>query len=217
MVITTRDARGTAKAGQLIGIIEDYDLTSTLQPGAITYEEGGNRTTIDLCLVTFGLIDRLIRSEVDREFDHDSDHLPIVTSLDMNAVCLNREARRKWKALDEKVFDARLQLGLPPLRRPRTKEALDRYVQELVAALQKAADEAAPMQRPSSKARTGWNDECSEALAATKRLRRIHSLYHTEETWEAYRSARNHKGRTIKRALRKEHRERVEKASESPE
>ena len=205
------------EAGQLIGIMEDFDLTNTLQPGTITYEEGEKRTTIDLCLVTFGLVDRLIRSEVGRELDHDSDHLPIVTSLDMNAACLNREARRKWKALDEKAFDARLHLGLPSLRRPRTKAALERYVQELVAALQKAADEAAPVQRPSSKARTGWNDECSEALAETKRLRRIHSLYHTEETWEAYRSARNHKGRTIKRALRKEHRDRVEKASESPE
>lgn len=209
--------RADHEAGELINIIEDFDLTNTLQPGTVTYEEGERRTTIDLCLVTLGLVDRLIRSEVDREFDHDSDHLPIITALELKAICLEAKARRKWKALDEKMFNAQLQRELPPLRRPRTKAALDRYVQELVSAIQNAAEEAAPTQRPPTKARPGWNDACSEALAETKRLRRIHSLYHTEETWEAYRTARNHKGRIIKKALRKEHRERVEKAAESPE
>ncbi|KAK7219285.1 hypothetical protein V2G26_007288 [Clonostachys chloroleuca] len=49
------------EANQLIELIEDFDLTSTLQPGTITYEEGERQSTIDLCLVTLGLVDRLIR------------------------------------------------------------------------------------------------------------------------------------------------------------
>jgi hypothetical protein len=54
-------------------------------------------------------------------------------------------------------------------------------------------------------------------LAETKRLKRAHSRHHTEESWEAYRVARNHKARTISKALRKAHRDRIEQASESPD
>ena len=65
--------------------------------------------------------------------------------------------------------------------------------------------------------RAGWNKECSAILADTKRLRRIYSRDHTDESWEAYRVARNEKKRLIGRALRQTHREKVEEASQSPE
>ena len=54
-------------------------------------------------------------------------------------------------------------------------------------------------------------------LAEAKRLKRAHSQHHTDESWEAYRAARNHKARTIKKALRDAHREQVEQAAKSPE
>lgn len=71
--------------------------------------------------------------------------------------------------------------------------------------------------RLSNKAREGWTDECSQILAETKRLRRAHCSDHIEESWEAYRAARNTKARTIKKALQTAHREKVAAASDSPE
>jgi hypothetical protein len=50
------------QAEDLIAIMEDFDLSSTLAPGTIIYEEAARQTTIDLCLVTVGLVDRMIRS-----------------------------------------------------------------------------------------------------------------------------------------------------------
>jgi hypothetical protein len=50
------------ESAELLVVIEDFGLNSTLPPGAITYEERALRTTIDLCLVTVGLVDRVIRS-----------------------------------------------------------------------------------------------------------------------------------------------------------
>ncbi|KAJ3454759.1 hypothetical protein MRS44_013359 [Fusarium solani] len=170
--------------------MKDYNLTNTLAPGTITYEESNRQTTIDLCLVTLGLVDRVIRCEVDRDLDHDSDHLPIVTFLDVSVKQLSREPSRSWKSIDEKKFRSAVLSKLPPQRRPRTRNALDRR---------------------------GWDEECTQVLTEAKRLGRLHNLYHTEETWEAYRMARNHKGRVIKKALRRAHREKVERASESPE
>ncbi|KJK84818.1 hypothetical protein H633G_11388 [Metarhizium anisopliae BRIP 53284] len=206
-----------AEAEDLVDIMEDYSLTSTLIPGTITYEEGERQATIDLCLVTVGLADRVIRSEVDRDFDHDSDHLPVVTSFDLSVKQLSREPRKNWKSIDEKKFKSVVLRNLPPLRRPRTRSALDQYAGEIVAALQNAIETAVPQRIWSPKARRGWDEECTRVLAEAKRLRRLHNLYHTDETWEAYRKARNHKGRVIKKALRRGHRENVERASESPE
>jgi hypothetical protein len=65
--------------------------------------------------------------------------------------------------------------------------------------------------------REGWSDECKAVLAEAKRLKRAHSQHHTDESWEAYRAARDHKARTIKKALRDAHREQVERAAKSPE
>ncbi|KAI8416722.1 hypothetical protein FOFC_03035 [Fusarium oxysporum] len=138
--------------------------------------------------------------------DHDSDHLPIVTSLDLNTVKLPVRPRRNWKALDEKMFFRALQRELPPQQRPRTKTALDRRVGEMMAAITAAIEEAVPKTTSSPWSRPGWNEECTEALAESKLLRRQHSLYHTEDTWEAYRMARNYKGKVIKKAFKQIHR-----------
>lgn len=70
------DVRHTdLESADLLEIMEDFDLNSTLRPGTITYEERNSRSTIDLCLVTVGL--------VERDLDHDSEHLPISTIIDM--------------------------------------------------------------------------------------------------------------------------------------
>lgn len=72
-----------SESEDLIDIIGDFALHNTLPPGTVTYEEGQAQSTIDLCLVTSGLINKVTKSEVDRSLDHDSDHLPISTTLDL--------------------------------------------------------------------------------------------------------------------------------------
>jgi ribonuclease HI len=196
--------------------MEDYCLTSNLAPGTITYEERDGRTTIDLCLTTAGLMDRLIQCEIETDMDYDSDYLPITTSLDLNIIKMIAKPWRNWKALDEKTFTRVLQRELPPQRRSRTKTALDRHVEEVMTAITAAVHEAVPKTAPSPRSKPGWNKECAAALAESKRLRRRHSLYRTEETWEAYHAARNDKGRVIKKGLRQNHREKVEEAAQSP-
>jgi hypothetical protein len=64
----------------LIDIIEDFALYNTLSPGTITYEEGRSQSTIDLCLVIIGLVNKIINSKVDRNLDHNSGRL-IITCL----------------------------------------------------------------------------------------------------------------------------------------
>lgn len=205
------------EASILVAIIEEYALYTTLTPGTITYRERQLRSSIDLCLVTAGLVERIIKSEVNEELDHDSDHLPICTILDVTAPSANKARGKNWKRLDGEAYTKALEKALPPIRRPATKTALDQYVEEVIVAIQGAIEKSVPDTCISSKSREGWSEECSEVLAETKRLKRIHNQHSREETWEAYRAARNHKARIIKKALRDKHREKVETAAESPE
>ncbi|KAK7433457.1 reverse transcriptase, partial [Colletotrichum acutatum] len=127
-----------------------------------------------------------------------------------------REEKRKWKAIDKETFIETLRGSLPEIQRPRTKTALDRYVETTIDALSAAIKAAVPTSTLSPKSRRGWDEQCAAILAETKRLRRDHSKRQTEESWEAYRTARNRKGRIIKKALQQAHREAVETAAESP-
>lgn len=85
-----------AEAGDLITIIEEHVLYTTLAPGTITYRERQLRSSIYLCFVTAGLVERVIKSEVDEELDHDSDHLPISTILDISAPTAEVAPRKNW-------------------------------------------------------------------------------------------------------------------------
>jgi hypothetical protein len=153
------------EAEELLELMESSDMSNTLKPGTITYEEGQGKSTIDLCWMTLGLVDRVIRSEVDRDLDHDSDHLPISTLLDLRILQGEPKPRRNWKGLDVAKFQEALKETLPGLARPRTKTALDTYTAEVVDAINAAIAKVLPLKRFSPKARAGWNEECTNAIA----------------------------------------------------
>ena len=121
----SRVQRSDYESDELLEIMDEFSMTSHLSAGTITFEEADRRSTIDLSLTTIGSVDRLIRCEVDESINHDSDHLPIVTSLDFTVTQLQPKTRLKWKAINEAIFTRTLRQQLPPLWRPRTKIALD--------------------------------------------------------------------------------------------
>ena len=135
------------EAEELIAIIEEYALYATLTPGAITYRERQSRSSIDICFVIGGLVERVIRSEVDEELDHDSDHLPISTLLDVSVPSAIEAPRKNWKKLDRDAYVKALQEALPLLQRPTTKTALDRYVEQVITATQRATEKTVPQTR----------------------------------------------------------------------
>jgi exonuclease III len=160
--------RPEAETEELIRIMDTHGLTSLLEPGTITYEESTYASIIDLTLATTNLVDRLVRCEVEDKLNHDSDHLPIATCLDGRNTHSTRPSKRNWKAMDKKAFISSLEKQLPPQRRPRTKASLDKHVGEIVAALTNAIQASVPISTPSTKARAGWDRECSKLLADTK-------------------------------------------------
>ena len=130
---------------ELIDTMTSFDLTSTISPGTVTYEEGDARTTIDLCWLSVGLLDRLIASQVDTDLDHDSDHLPIKTILDLRIKHQSAKPARPWKRLNTENFRKALKAKLLSQRRPRTVALLERYIQEVVNAIVTTSDQVLPL------------------------------------------------------------------------
>jgi ribonuclease HI/exonuclease III len=205
------------EAEELIDIMQSQGMTNMLQQGTITYEEAGAETTIDLCWTSTGLIDRVIRCEVDRDMDHDSDHLPISIVIDLRVQYARRKPVRQWKHLEEGEFRKALKRTLPPIQRPGTKTALDQYTNVIIEAINSAVNKVLPKTCPSPRAREGWTAECKEVLAEVKRRKRHYNMDHTEESWRAYKEARNLKTKTVRKALQAAHRDRVEMAAATPE
>ena len=136
-------------------IIQDHRLASTLAPGTVTYEDSNSTSCIDLCFVTENLVDRTIKSRVDEEIDHHSDHLPITTILDLRGAPAQPNPTRNWKATDKKKLQSTLDQHPPEIRRPRTKAGLDQYVKDIVSAIITAIEESTPMRCLSPKSKAG--------------------------------------------------------------
>lgn len=168
-----------------------FKMTSTLSPRAITYKEGLARTMIDLCWMSFGLLDRITTCQVDGTLDHDLDHLPISTVLDVQIQHHAQKPLRQWKKLDTDKFCEMLKGELPTLHRPRTVEALERYVEYITKAIVVTADQVLALRKPLQKAREGWTAQCSEVLAEAKCLKRAHGRTHTD-CWPSLRREASH-------------------------
>ncbi|KAF1924140.1 uncharacterized protein M421DRAFT_73543 [Didymella exigua CBS 183.55] len=65
----------------------------------------------------------------------------------MSVQQLETVLRRNWRRLDKKAYQSALKRALPPLRRPTNKTTLDRYVEELLAAIKQAVKEASTQDR----------------------------------------------------------------------
>ena len=93
--------------------------------------------------------------QVDRAFEHDSDHLPIRAVLGIRVQRHAQKAVRPWEKLDTDQFCEMLKGELPATHRPRIVEALERYVQHITEAIARTADQVLPSRQPSQKARAG--------------------------------------------------------------
>jgi hypothetical protein len=139
----------------LIDIIQEFQLESMLPTGTVTYDKNNCQSCIDLGYATTDIVDRIITYRVDKEIDYNSDHLPITIRLDMMTQEQPPRKVRNWATIDEKKLQATLEGELPRARRPGSRPALDRYTEEVVAAIQTSISRSTPLLNYSARARTG--------------------------------------------------------------
>lgn len=203
------------EAEDLLDLTQQFQLNNLLPVGTVTYDTNHAQTCIDQCYATQQVTDWTIRCDIDTDLDHDSDHLPITTIINVPTTKPAVADQRNWRLTDAKLLRQTLSTLLPQPQYPRSHHALDRYMEDIVLAIQSAIHASTPITRHSPRATPGWTRECKETQMEARRLKRLHAYAHTVESWEEYRAARNHKCRVIRRALSQAHRSQVEEASES--
>ncbi|OQE59010.1 hypothetical protein PENNAL_c0342G04449, partial [Penicillium nalgiovense] len=187
---------------RLIELCDGADLDLWLEPGTVTRDQNGERTTIDLLFGTPALTERLVVCELALDCHADSDHLPIRTLLEVDTVPVVEIKRRLWKAMDTEKFDIFVadNLPMPPLLT--TPRQIDDAVDHMIGIVQRGVHESTPWAKPSPHANPSWTKECGEAVKHSRRMFRQYLATHSEEDWETYKLARNQKGKVIKAALR---------------
>jgi len=204
-----------AEADELIEIIEEHSLQLLLPPGTITYRARAAESTLDLTFVSQGLESTQQMCQVASEMDNDSDHLPVRTVLDLNLTPKEVRQSRLWDKMDEALLLRMLRSELSIPHYPDSKDEIDHTTTLISKALQKAIEAAVPLSRGCSRSVTGWNQECKDVQMECKRLRRRFMMTQELNDWDEYKRTRNRKKRIHQKALKTQHREKIEEATAS--
>ena len=95
------------------------------------------------------------------------------------------------------------------------EENIDKLVSTIIRSLDAGIEASTPWSNPSPRSIAGFDQECKDICTEVQQLRRRWQRTRQDDDYEAYRQARNRKGRHIQKILRSTHRQRVEDASAS--
>jgi hypothetical protein len=203
------------EATELLEIVDRHEIELATEEGLITWERGQSKSTIDLTCLSASLFNRLILIERADTVQHDSDHWPIRTRIDIQTPINEPPKRRNWAATDVKSLTEMLEqdLMIPSLTDP-SHAHIELATVAFTSAIRHAIQETVPWARPSQWSNPDFTPECKEAVQNCRRLRRLHSNTHNPWIWRAYLRARNKKKRLVSKSLRLGHRRRVQQATE---
>lgn len=88
------EIEGDREAEQLLTIIDEGQLSLLLPQGSISWRARESQSTIDLALGTSSVTQRLVSCKV-KDKCHNSDHLPILTTLLLEALEATPITRRQ--------------------------------------------------------------------------------------------------------------------------
>ncbi|EEA25056.1 reverse transcriptase, putative [Talaromyces marneffei ATCC 18224] len=208
---TKIDEQGT----ELLEIVDRHEIELATEEGIVTWERGQLKSTIDLTFLSASLFNRLVLMERADTIQHDSDHWPIRTRIDIQTPANEPPRRRNWAATNVKLLIETLErdLIIPSLTNA-SKSHIEIATVAFTSAIRHAIDKSVPWARPSEWSNPDFTPECKEAVRTCRRLRRQHSETHNPWIWRAYLRARNRKKRLVSKSLKLGHRRRVQQATE---
>ncbi|KAF3352307.1 hypothetical protein VdG1_09169 [Verticillium dahliae VDG1] len=214
---TLRRSSDRSSANQLLAIIEDFQLHLLTVPGTPTHRWKDGESTIDLTFASEDLASSVIHCRIDKDLDCDSDHLPIALALDWRWKQATPTRKRLWAKTDPVALRQTVKDHLEDtnVRTLSDEKSIDDDVSSIISALIAGIELSTPWSNPSPRSIAGFDQECKDICSEVQQLRRRWQRTRQEDDYEAYRQARNKKGRHIQKLLRNTHRQRIEEASAS--
>ena len=207
------------KSEELLIVTQRWEMEQMVPVGTATCKESTGESNIDMIFATLLLTESLIACDIAGDFDHDSDHQPILSKWTMRTIDNPLSSRLLLSKMDIPALKKTLteELAKDPPCTSTTPDELDIKVHSLISAIDTAMTLAIPKARLSPKSVPGFDEECKEIQMKARRLKKIWKKEETDESWEDFRLARAEKGRVIAKAKRKAYRKSREEACASPE
>ncbi len=161
-------------APKLLEIIDEFNLTQPFPPGTAIYIIPlGSECKVDFVFTSAGLTERIQMCDVVEALDHDSDHIPIRTILDLSLQNTAPDTRYFYDQTNTKVFNSTLSalLSLTPTT-PATPEVLDKFIIQLINAISPAVHISILKTVPNIQVTPGFDGFCKAAFVKANKARR---------------------------------------------
>lgn len=170
--------------------------------GTATYKESTGKSTIDLIFATPLLSESIISCNIAGDFNHGSDHQPILSKWTMQTIGNPLIPRFLLSKIDIPLIKRKLkeELAKNPPSLCTTAEQLDAQIDSLISAINTAMNLAIPKAKVSPKSIPEFDEKCKEVQIKARRLKQIWKREETEESWESFRLAWVEKQRVISKA-----------------
>ena len=212
------------KTSELLTIMNEFQLISNLKfEISIFVNCRENEITINLCLTTKELTNRIIICRIRENLNHDFDHLFIETIFDVSInIALSKE-KFCWNRLNKIKFENTLNQKLSNTSNETNMRFLNDYIMKICKVITQIIKIFIFKITISVKITSKFDDECKNARIRINQTRKAlqQSLIENakkkiiKEIQNAWKRVRNNKKKTIKRILKKNHRKTIEKATEN--
>ncbi len=127
-----------------------------------------------------------------------SDHLSIVTELNLQTISVQLSTRRLWKKMNTEALSAYLQIHLLSDCSLNSKAEMNDRTTKIIKVLQEIIEKSTLWAKSSNQARNFWNQSCFEVVTKSRWLRIIWKTQGTLEAWNKYLKHNNHKNKIIR-------------------
>ena len=212
------------RASELLTIMNEFQLISNLKfEISIFVSCRENEITINLCLTTKELTNRIIICRIRENLNHDFDHLFIETILNVSINTILSKKKFCWDRLNKVKFESTLNQKLSDILNVANTQFLNDYIMNVCKVIIQVIKIFIFKTAISVRITSKFDDKCKDVRIRINQTRRTLQQFLTENANEkiiekaqkAWKKVKSNKKRTIKRVLRKNHRKAVEKAAEN--
>ena len=190
-----------ARAETLIQELANWGMSLALPPFLPTRKGWGpnaNYTRCDQVFITAEALDSIIECKPSSDtWPANTDHVPIITTLDLTPIHSNPPPRFNWRATDWTKLTPALKNELEEIPAPskiRSKEELQEKVENLIRIFDQVRNEHVPVSKPSPYQKRWWSKELQQERNRSRRLANKAYKAHLrpeDPIHEQYRHARN--------------------------
>ena len=163
------------KSEELLIVSQKWKMEQIVAVGTATYRESNRKSSINLIFATPLLSKSLISCDLAGDFDHNSDHQPILSKWTMRTIDNPLGSRLLLSKMDILALIKTLteERAKDPSCISTTPDKLDVKVHSLISVIDIAKTLAIPKVRLSPKSVPGFHQECKQIQIIARRLKRL--------------------------------------------